>query len=84
MRDADVGERFHNFMLKEDLQPYMGVDFEQLDFEPSELKGLTRLLMKAEEREEVLTWADMINNTGGERWTRMCMGMRRSPYQCTQ
>ncbi len=84
MGDADVGEMFHNFMLEEDLQPYVGVDFEQFDFDPSELKGLSSLLSKTEKQEEILTWTEMINNAGGERWTRMCMGMRQSPYQCTQ
>ena len=31
-----------------------------------------------------MTWEDIIQNAGGERWTRMCMGMRHSHYVCTQ
>ena len=37
--DADVGEMFHNFVLEEELQPYVGVDFEQFNFNPKELNG---------------------------------------------
>ena len=84
MGDADVGEMFHNFMLEESLQPYVGVDFKQFNFDPLELKGLTSLLSSTTQQEEILTWHEMILNAGGERWTRMCMGMRQSPYVCTQ
>ena len=84
MGDADVGEMFHNFMLEEDLQPYVGVDFEQFGFNPKELKGVTSMLTKQVQHEELATWHEMIQCAGGERWTRMCMGMRQSPYVCTQ
>ena len=42
------------------------------------------MLTKLVQHEELATWHEMIQCAGGERWTRMCMGMRHSPYICTQ
>ena len=39
-----MSEMCHNFVLEEELQPYVGVDFEQFQFDLIELKGLTGLL----------------------------------------
>ena len=83
MGDADVGEMYHNFILEEELQPYVGVDLEQFQFDLTELKGLKGLLSKTRVDQEIMTWNEMLQGAGGERWTRMCMGMRQSPYMCT-
>ena len=62
-----MGEMFHNFMLEEHLQAYMGVDFGQFKFDPLELKGLTSLLYTSVEREEILNW-----HNGSEcRWRKV-------------
>ena len=50
MRDADVGKMFHNFVLEDELQPYIGVEFNQFHFDPKDLKGLEILLSKATQR----------------------------------
>ena len=41
------------------------------------------MLSSSSKYEEILTWHEMIQKAGGERWTRMCMRMRQSPYACT-
>ena len=64
MGDADMGEMFHNFVLEEHLQEYMGVDFTQFEFDPLELKGMASLLTRSVEHEESLTWHEMIQNKG--------------------
>ena len=75
MWDADVSEMSHNVVLEDELQQYVGVELNWFHFVPKDLNELNTLLSKATQREEVLTWEEMIQDMGGERWTRMCMGM---------
>ena len=40
MEDEDISEIFHNFVLEDKIQPYIGVEFPQFYFDPKNLKGL--------------------------------------------
>ena len=44
MGDADVSEMFHDFVLEDELQLYVGVEFNQFHFDPNDLKELETLL----------------------------------------
>ena len=44
MGDADVSEMFHNCVLEDELQLYVGVEFNQFHFDPNDLKELETLL----------------------------------------
>ena len=77
MNDLDVGDQFHNFILHQDLQPYVGVNFATF---PKTVKTCIY--------DEVpvwdLNWDEKRVGKVGERWTRLCMGLKLSPYNAVQ
>lgn len=72
MGDLDLGEMFLNFWLDEQLRPYAGVDVTSLGRRELNDKG-----------ELVYVHQDLIHRIW-ERWERTCMGLKSSPYVCTQ
>jgi len=72
MGDLDLGEMFLNFWLDEQLRPYARVDVTSL--------GKREL---NENGDEVFVHRGLIRRIW-ERWERTCMGLKSSPYVCTQ
>jgi len=72
MGDLDLGEMFLNFWLDEQLRPYAGVDVTSLGRRELDENG-----------DEVFVHRGLIRRIW-ERWERTCMGLKSSPYVCTQ
>jgi len=72
MGDLDPGEIFLIFWLDEQLRPYAGVDVTSLGKRELHENGNEVIVHRGLVR---LIW---------ERWERTCMGLKSSPYVCTQ
>lgn len=70
--DLDLGEMFLNFWLDEQLRPYAGVDVKSLGERGVDEDGNDIFILSP------------LGKTLWERWNRTLMGLKPSPYICTQ
>ena len=80
--DIDIGDQFHNFMMHSSVQPYVGVDYAEYDFNVKQLGPLSSVLENSTEKRNA--WNHAVGMAGGETFGRQCMGLRPSPYNCVQ